>query len=117
MEFQALLGSLIERVKGAEGAFLMAFDGLLIEGVAKEGVDLEVIGAEYASLLREALTFGREMGLGGTKGISILSEGRSLSFAFPQGDLTLGILVGAAGCHARARHLLRPMLPAIEQEF
>jgi len=108
---------LIEKVKGSEGAFLMAFDGLLIEGVAKEGVDLEVIGAEYAALLREAVSFGREIGLGRTKGISILSEGRSLSFAFPEGDLTLGVLVGAAGCHARARHLLRHMLPTIEREF
>lgn len=117
MGFQALLGLLIERVKGAEGAFLMTFDGLLIEGLAREGVDLEVIGAEYASLLKDTLTFGQEMGLGGAKGISILSKGRSLSFAFPKGDLTVGVLVGAAGCHAQARHLLRYMLPAIEQEF
>jgi len=117
MGFRALLGSLVERVKGSEGAFLMAFDGILIDGVAKEGVDLEVIGAEYASLLRDALTLGRELGLGETRGISILSEGQSLAFVFPKGDFTLGVLVGASGCHARARHVLRHVLPAVEKEL
>lgn len=117
MGFRDLLGVLVERIKGSQGALLMAFDGILIEGVVKEGIDLEVIGGEYASLLQEALTVGREMGLGDTKGIAILSEGQSIAFAFPKGELTLGVLVGASGCHARARHLLRHMLPAVEKEL
>lgn len=116
--FRELLESLLQRTSGAEGAFLMAFDGIPIEGVARGGgVDLEAAGTEYASLLKEAMDLNREMGLGRTKGVSILAERLSLCFVFPKDDYVLGLLVKAAGCAAKARYELRRSLSDAEKDL
>ena len=80
------LSQLVQDVDGAWGAAIGGYDGLLIEGYGSGGVDLALLVAEHAGLMKA--TFGAyEQTLAGGRGREFYVRGDHLSaYSFPVGE-------------------------------
>ncbi|HEY7676483.1 MAG TPA: roadblock/LC7 domain-containing protein [Candidatus Methylomirabilis sp.] len=72
---------LAHELRGCLGAFAMDYDGLPLEIVrAGAGIELDAIGAEMATILREARQAAQDLGLGPLRGVSVRAVGPTLIF-------------------------------------
>ena len=99
------LANLIRAVGHAEGALLMALDGLPIEqATSAAGVDLESMAGEYADLLRQAQALAAELDCGTLRRFSVRATSHRIVFGFVPGDLVLGLHAGPASLCGQMRH-------------
>lgn len=95
-------------VQGVRQAILVGRDGLMLEGVARDGKeDLEAIGAITTSGYGSAEALGRELSRGNLVGVLIEFEQGIISVD-PLGDFALLVtLSDNASNIARIRHLVK----------
>ena len=86
----------------------MDYDGLPVEIVRSEpeGTDLDAVGAEMASVLREARQAALELGLGRLHGLSVRGEGATLIFQDSGRDYFLVAMLDRASSAVVARRTL-----------
>ncbi len=99
---------LAKEVRGCRGAFTMDYDGLPLEVVrsATAGIDLDAIGAEMATVLREARQAAQDLGLGPLRGMSVRTVGPTLIFQDSGRDYLLVAVLERAASAAAARRAL-----------
>lgn len=95
-------------IPGVRLAVLVGRDGLMIEGLAREGKDdMEVIGALMTSGLNSAEALGQEIARGNVVGVLNEYE-RGLVSVEPMGDFALMVtLFDNASNIGRVRHMVK----------
>ncbi len=95
-------------IPGVRLAVLVGRDGLLIEGLTRDGKeDMEAVGAIMTSSLNTAEALGQEISRGGVVG-ALMEYERGLVSIDPLGDFALVVtLFDNASCIARVRHLVK----------
>jgi predicted regulator of Ras-like GTPase activity (Roadblock/LC7/MglB family) len=95
-------------IPGVRQAILVGKDGLMIEGLTKDGKDdMEAVGAITTSSLGSAEALGQELGRGGIVGV-IMEYEQGLVSIDPLGDYALLVtLLENAANIGRVRHLVK----------
>ncbi|MBE3557839.1 MAG: roadblock/LC7 domain-containing protein [Ktedonobacteraceae bacterium] len=95
-------------IPGVRQVLLVGRDGLMIEGVTREGKeDMEAVGAITTTGLSTAEALGKEIARGGLVGV-IMEYEQGLVSAEPLGDFALIVaLFDNAAQLGRVRHLVR----------
>lgn len=70
--FREELQHLTERVPGAHGALIMGLDGIAVDKfTTQNGVNLEVLSAEYMSMVKKTAETNADLGIGSVAELSI----------------------------------------------
>lgn len=99
---------LAKGLRGCRGAFTMDYDGLPLEVVRSGpgGIDLDAIGAEMATVLREARQAGVDLGLGPLRGVSVRAAGPTTIIRDSGREYLLVAVLDRASSAAVARRAL-----------
>jgi predicted regulator of Ras-like GTPase activity (Roadblock/LC7/MglB family) len=106
--FSELLESIMQKVEGALGAIVMGMDGISIEKrFLDEAANIEVLAAEYTSLLRSSYSSTPEMGLGTLEEFIISTGHRIILVQMITPEYFMLILLPKNGNLGRARFELK----------
>jgi len=116
MDFKAALQEMVSNVDGSIGAGLVGLDGLVIDQVSvKSDFDITVAGAEYATIIKNALKASQNFGLGKTSEIMISTEKASMIMMTVGNDYFATLALGLDGNLGRGRLELKKQIPKFEQ--
>jgi predicted regulator of Ras-like GTPase activity (Roadblock/LC7/MglB family) len=116
--FSDLLKKIVERVDGAEAAVILGLDGIIIERAGADGpVELDLIGAEYSSLLRNSLRTSSDTGLGSLHELLVVTEQATLIMKVLTPDYCILITLHPQANVGRARFELRKAQLLLAHEF
>lgn len=116
MDFKAALQEMVSNVDGSIGAGLVGLDGLVIDQVSvKPDFDITVAGAEYATIIKNALKASQNFGLGKTSEIMISTEKASMIMMTVGNDYFATLALGLDGNLGRGRLELKKQIPKFEQ--
>lgn len=116
MDFKAALQEMVSNVDGSIGAGLVGLDGLVIDQVSvKADFDITVAGAEYATIIKNALKASQNFGLGRTSEIMISTEKASMIMMMVGQDYFATLALGLDGNLGRGRLELKKQIPKFEQ--
>ncbi|HZR42509.1 MAG TPA: roadblock/LC7 domain-containing protein [Ktedonobacteraceae bacterium] len=107
VDLKQLLGRFLS-LPGVRQAIIVGRDGLLIEGMTREGKeDMEAVGALMTSSLSTAEALGQEISRGNLIGVLVEYE-QGLVTVDPLGDFALVVtLLDNASSVGRVRHLVK----------
>jgi predicted regulator of Ras-like GTPase activity (Roadblock/LC7/MglB family) len=115
MDFKAALQEMVSNVDGSIGAGLVGLDGLVIDQVSvKADFDITVAGAEYATIIKNALKASQNFGLGKTSEIMISTEKASMIMMTVGSDYFATLALGLDGNLGRGRLELKKQIPKFE---
>ncbi|HXC64294.1 MAG TPA: roadblock/LC7 domain-containing protein [bacterium] len=116
MDFKAALQEMVSNVDGSIGAGLVGLDGLVIDQVSvKSDFDITVAGAEYATIIKNALKASQNFGLGRTSEIMISTEKATMIMMTVGQDYFATLALGLDGNLGRGRLELKKQLSKFEQ--
>ncbi len=116
MDFKAALQEMVTNVDGSIGAGLVGLDGLVIDQVSvKSDFDITVAGAEYATIIKNALKASQNFGLGKTSEIMISTEKATMIMMTVGNDYFATLALGLDGNLGRGRLELKKQIPKFEQ--
>jgi predicted regulator of Ras-like GTPase activity (Roadblock/LC7/MglB family) len=109
---------MVERIDGAEAAIIMGLDGIIVERANRaHRADLDVIAAEYTSLLRNSIQTSSDTGLGDLRELLVFTERVTLIVKLLNPDYFV-LLALEPDCNlGRARFELRKTQLMLEPEF
>jgi predicted regulator of Ras-like GTPase activity (Roadblock/LC7/MglB family) len=117
--FDEILKNIVARTDGAVGALIMGLDGISVARADREDspIDIDVIAAEYTTLLRKSTKGTDDAALGPLRELVVSAD----RFAFLIKPITaeyfLVLVLGANRGLGRARFELRKAQLALEEEF
>ena len=118
MDFKAILNELVGSVDGAIGAGLVGLDGLVIDqSSVKSDFDIQVAGAEYATIVKNARKASESFGAGKTNEILISTEKATMIMMMVGSDYFCALAIGLDGNLGRGRLEIKKVLPKLEKEF
>ena len=118
MDFKTTLNELVSSVDGAIGAGLVGLDGLVIDqSSSKSEFDINVAGAEYATIVKNARKASEGFGAGKTSEILISTEKATIVLMMVGSEYFCALAIGLDGNIGRGRLELKKIIPKIEKEF
>ncbi len=116
--FSGLLQKMVGRIDGAEAAAILGLDGIIIERAGVKGpADLDLIGAEYSSLLRNSMRTSSDTGLGALHELMVITDQATLIINVLTPDYCLLIALHPHANLGRARFELRKAQLMLAHEF
>jgi predicted regulator of Ras-like GTPase activity (Roadblock/LC7/MglB family) len=116
--FAGLLQQIIERVEGAEAAAIMGLDGMIVERISPGRCDeLDLIAAEYASLLRSTIRTAGDTELGELRELVVAADESILLTRVLSPEYFLLLILSPKGNLGRARFEMRKAQLILEHEF
>lgn len=116
MDFKAALQDMVNSVDGSLGAGLVGLDGLVIDQISvRSDFDIAVAGAEYATIVKNALKASQSFGLGKTSEIMISTEKATMIMMTVGNDYFATLALGLDGNLGRGRLELKKAIPKFEQ--
>ena len=116
MDFKAALQEMTTNVDGSIGAGLVGLDGLVIDQVSvKEDFDIAVAGAEYATIIKNAIKASKDFGLGNTSEVLITTEKATMIMMVVGSQYFVTLALGIDGNLGRGRLELKKAIPKFEQ--
>ena len=117
MPLQSTLERVASSVEGSLGAGLMGLDGILVAQVSKEkSFDLTTVGAEYATVVKEARKAFESMGGKALAEILVTTEQANVLLAAVGRDYFVTLALASTGNLGRGRLELKRALPELEKE-
>jgi predicted regulator of Ras-like GTPase activity (Roadblock/LC7/MglB family) len=116
MDFKVALQEMVGNVDGSIGAGLVGLDGLVIDQVSvKADFDITVAGAEYATIIKNAIKASQNFGLGKTSEVLISTEKATMIMMMVGSQYFATIALGLDGNLGRGRLELKKVIPKFEQ--
>jgi predicted regulator of Ras-like GTPase activity (Roadblock/LC7/MglB family) len=104
MDFKAALQEMVESVDGSIGAGLVGLDGLVVDQVSlTKDFDITVVGAEYATIVKNSVKASRGFGLGQTDEIMVSTEKALMIMRTVGGEYFVALALGLDGNLGRGR--------------
>ncbi|MCD4813396.1 roadblock/LC7 domain-containing protein [bacterium] len=118
MDFKTILNDLLGNVDGAIGAGLVGTDGIVIEQVSLKGsFNISDVGAEYATIVKNAKKASESFGLGKTSEILISTEKAMMIMNTLSSAYFVAIALELDGNLGRGRLEVKKALPKLEKEL
>lgn len=118
MDFKEKLQQLVDSIPGVRGAAIMGVDGIPLELVTKDPeVDLELLGAEYAVIYKDAQRAAADLESGLTRQLLLKTPKGMVIFGGVNQDYFVMVLLVEGGVSGRARFLLQQALPQLRLEL
>jgi uncharacterized protein len=115
MDFKAILHEIIGNVDGAIGAGLVGTDGIVIDQVSLKGTfDISSVGAEYATIVKNAKKASDNFGLGKTSEIMISTEKAMMIMMTVSKEYFISMALELDGNLGRGRLELKKAIPKLE---
>lgn len=117
MEFKDMLKEVVVRVDGATAAIIMGYDGIALEEYRKEGVDtdIQLIGIEYSSILKEMKRASEILECGEVAEVSILTKKGMVVVRGVTDEYFLMVSLTADGNLGKARYLMKMASPKLKE--
>ena len=117
--FEEILKNVLSGTDGALGALIMGLDGISIAraDAGVDSIDIDVVAAEYTSLLRKAVRNGEDLPIGPLGEIALVSDRYSFLLMPITPEYFLVLVLRSHGGLGRARFELRKAQLALEEEF
>ncbi len=116
--FAELLKQMLDRIEGAEAAAILGLDGMLIERAGRSyHHELDLIAAEYASLLRVTMKTAGDTRLGDLREMVIAGEAAALMIRVLSPEYFLLLVLAPDSNPGRARFEMRKAQLILEHEF
>lgn len=117
--FEEILKNVLTGTEGAVGALIMGLDGISIARVdaGESAIDIDVVAAEYTTLLRKAMRNGEDLPVGRLDEIALVSDQYSFLLKPITPEYFLVLVLRSQGGLGRARFELRKAQLALEEEF
>lgn len=118
MDFKTVLNEIVSNVDGAIGAGLVGTDGIVIDQVSTKGVfDMSAVGAEYATIIKNAKKASENFGLGKTNEIMISTEKAMMIMMMVSQNYFITIALELDGNLGRGRLEIKKAIPKLEREL
>ena len=118
MDFKTVLNEMISNVDGAMGAGVVGTDGIVIDQVSLKGsFNISDVGAEYATIIKNAKKASENFGLGRTNEILISTEKAMMIMNTVSADYFVAIALELDGNLGRGRLEVKKVIPKIEKEL
>jgi predicted regulator of Ras-like GTPase activity (Roadblock/LC7/MglB family) len=114
VNLREVLEELRAKVRGFQGALVMDGEGVSVHQVSAQGVDVELLGAEIALILKMFQEVGRDLKFGELHHLSVLGERYQAHISCLAGGCLLGCLTASSGAFGTTRHLLQEVLPRVQ---
>ncbi len=116
--FKEFLSDLVQAVDGALGSVLMGMDGIPIEEFCvRPEEDLQLIGIEVSSILREMNRAAQSMETGALGEFLMVNEDRTTLVRKINEEYFLVLVLNGKGNLGKGRFKMRVMVPRISKEF
>ncbi len=116
--FKEFLSDLVQSVDGALGSVLMGMDGIPIEEFCvRPEEDLQLIGIEVSSILKEMNRAARSMATGALGEFFMVNENKTTLVRKINEEYFLVIVLNGKGNLGKGRFKMRVMVPGISKEF
>jgi uncharacterized protein len=118
MDFKASLNEIVSSVDGAIGAGLVGTDGIVIDQVSTKGAfDMSAVGAEYATIIKNAKKASENFGLGKTNEIMISTEKAMMIMMTVGSNYFITLALELDGNLGRGRLEIKKVIPKLEHEL
>ena len=118
MSFSEILREAVEKVDGAVSAMILGSDGIPVEEYATEKLlNLEDLGAEASTMIRDIDLAAQDLGLGTAREFSILSDKCGIIMRQINAAYYMAFVIRPDGNYGKARFVLKTTIPKIEGEF
>jgi len=117
--FEQTLRAVIDNSDGAVGALIMGLDGISVAraGGGDSSVDIDVVAAEYTTLIRKSLRSTDDVSLGRLNELVVAAEKFAFVIKPISEEYFLVLVLRAPTGLGRARYELRKAQLALEEEF
>jgi predicted regulator of Ras-like GTPase activity (Roadblock/LC7/MglB family) len=116
--FKELLRNLVASVDGAVGSVIMGIDGISIdEYCEREDTDLQLIGIELGSVVKEMNRASLSMDTGEVGEWAMVSDKRTVLVRTINQEYFAVLVLNGKGNLGKGRFKLRILLPQISKEF
>ncbi len=118
MNFSEILREAVEKVDGAVSAMILGSDGIPVEEYAVEKLlDLEDLGAEASSMIKDINLAANDLGLGTAREFSIISDMCGIIMRRINAAYYLALVIKPDGNYGKGRFVMKTTVPKIEGEF
>ena len=118
MDFKQILQETLANVEGGIGAGLVGMDGIVIDQISKNSsFDINAVGAEYSSILKNAMRASSNFGLGHTTEILITTDKATMIMMMVGENYFVTLAINLDGNLGRGRLELKKAIPKFEKEL
>jgi predicted regulator of Ras-like GTPase activity (Roadblock/LC7/MglB family) len=118
MDFKKILEETLSNVDGAIGAGLVGMDGIVIDQISKNSsFDINAVGAEYSSIIKNAMRASSNFGLGNTTEILITTDKATMIMMMVGQSYFVTLAINLEGNLGRGRLELKKAIPKFEKEL
>jgi predicted regulator of Ras-like GTPase activity (Roadblock/LC7/MglB family) len=116
--FDETLRRIVETTDGAVGALIMGLDGICVaRAEAGSEIDIDVVAAEYTTLLRKSMKNAEDAALGELRELVVTADRLAFLIKPITSEYFLLLVLGAHRGLGRARFELRKAQLLLEEEF
>jgi len=118
MDFKKILQESLANVEGSIGAGLVGMDGIVIDQISNNSsFDINVVGAEYSSIIKNAMRASSNFGLGNTTEILITTDRATMIMMMVGQNYFVTLAINLDGNLGRGRLELKKAIPKFEKEL
>ncbi len=118
MDFKKILEETLSNVEGAIGAGLVGMDGIVIDQISHNAsFDINAVGAEYSSIIKNAMRASSNFGLGNTTEILITTDKATMIMMMVGQNYFVTLAINLDGNLGRGRLELKKAIPKFEKEL
>lgn len=118
MDFKTILNEIVANVDGAIGAGLVGTDGIVVEQVSTKGAfDMSAVGAEYATIFKNAKKASENFELGRTSEIMISTDKAMIIVMMVSTSYFITLALELDGNLGRGRLEIKKAIPKLEKEL
>lgn len=114
-DFRGRLDRLLKAVPGAVGASIMGADGIPIDAVQRDGLEIDSAGllVEYGALLEQVRQTAQMFAAGDLEELAVRAERVTCVMRPINGEFFLALMIGPRASVGRSRHVLRLEAPQL----
>jgi len=118
MDFKKILEEMLANVEGSIGAGLVGMDGIVIDQIShSSSFDINVVGAEYSTIIKNAMRASSNFGLGNTAEILITTDKAAMIMMMVGQNYFVSLALNLDGNLGRGRLELKKAIPKFEKEL
>lgn len=118
MSFVESLRRVTNNLKDSKGIALVGMDGIVVEEHKKDPtLDLQSLGAEYSSMMREVQKTSAALQMGDAREVSVLTDKAIVITRQISPEYFLVLVVESEGNFGKGRFLMRKEIASIEKEL
>jgi len=115
--FRKSLEKIVNNCDGAVAGVLMGFDGIAVESITQDGVDVNTISMEFSFVLGQVRKAAELLEVGALQEVAIRSDNLTFVIRVLNEEYFLGVALKPSGNFGKGRFLMRMAVPELLTEL